>query len=157
MTNLYALDIATKTGWASLIDGNLRSGVFDTSEYDDEGQRGFAWGEWLFGKLVNIDFVYIETAFNTGFGKTDYRLNGMQYIAHMIAWHCHGVERRTVPPTTLKKHTTGSGKASKKQMVEAVVKWGLAPADDNEADALALLDYACHQLNLPPISGVQVA
>ena len=37
---------------------------------------------------------------------------------------------------------TGKGNAGKDEMIAAVVKRGFTPADDNEADALALLHWA---------------
>jgi Holliday junction resolvasome RuvABC endonuclease subunit len=42
---------------------------------------------------------------------------------------------------TIKKHITGKGNASKQAVIKAVeAKW-YRPQDDNEADAIALLDY----------------
>ena len=43
---------------------------------------------------------------------------------------------------TIKKHATGKGNASKDEMVAAMRLLGHEPADDNEADALALLYFA---------------
>ena len=44
---------------------------------------------------------------------------------------------------TLKKFATGSGRASKEAMLEiARDRWGVHIADDNEADALWLMEYA---------------
>jgi Holliday junction resolvasome RuvABC endonuclease subunit len=43
---------------------------------------------------------------------------------------------------TIKRHATGRGNADKKTVIDAVRKLGFAPADDNEADALALLKWA---------------
>lgn len=46
-----------------------------------------------------------------------------------------------MPVGAIKKHATGKGNANKEQMVEAVRALGFHPADDNEADAIALLLY----------------
>jgi Holliday junction resolvasome RuvABC endonuclease subunit len=43
---------------------------------------------------------------------------------------------------TIKRHVTGRGNADKVAMVAAVRARGFKPADDNEADALALLLWA---------------
>ena len=43
---------------------------------------------------------------------------------------------------TIKKHATGKGNAGKADMLNAMRNKGFSPADDNEADALALLDWA---------------
>jgi len=48
-----------------------------------------------------------------------------------------------VPPTSLKKFTTGAGNAGKNEMLLAVYKkWGFEFKDDNEADAFALARLA---------------
>ena len=47
-----------------------------------------------------------------------------------------------VPVGTIKKFASGKGNASKQQMIEAVEdRFGCIVADDNEADAIALLEY----------------
>lgn len=47
-----------------------------------------------------------------------------------------------VPVPTVKKFATGSGNASKDEMVEAMIKkYGITPEDDNEADACHLFHY----------------
>ena len=47
-----------------------------------------------------------------------------------------------MPVGTIKRHVTGKGNADKEAVIEAVRRLGFAPADDNEADALALLHWA---------------
>lgn len=48
-----------------------------------------------------------------------------------------------VPVGTIKKHATGKGNADKDKMIAAArEKLGYVGSDDNEADALWLLDYA---------------
>ena len=46
---------------------------------------------------------------------------------------------------TIKKHATGKGNAGKGDMIAAAILRGHDPEDDNEADALALLDWAIQQ------------
>jgi Holliday junction resolvasome RuvABC endonuclease subunit len=47
-----------------------------------------------------------------------------------------------VPVGTIKRHVTGRGNADKDAVIAAVRALGFDPFDDNEADALALLDWA---------------
>jgi hypothetical protein len=47
-----------------------------------------------------------------------------------------------VPVGTIKRHATGKGNANKGLMIAAMRARGHSPADDNEADALALLYWA---------------
>ena len=53
-----------------------------------------------------------------------------------------GISYVSVPPTVLKMFATGSGSASKDQMIKAAKRIGAAPADDNQADALFLAHTA---------------
>jgi hypothetical protein len=64
-------------------------------------------------------------------------------LAVLTAW-CeeHGIPYQGVPVGTIKKNWTGKGNASKDQMMEEARSRGLNPVDDNEADALAIYDYA---------------
>ena len=65
------------------------------------------------------------------------------FMAHLTAWcEHHQIPYQGVPVGTIKKHATGKGNASKDQMIGAVRLRGHAPADDNEADAIALLHWA---------------
>ena len=43
---------------------------------------------------------------------------------------------------TIKKHITGKGNANKEEVIDAVSSKIRQVEDDNEADALAILDYA---------------
>ena len=47
-----------------------------------------------------------------------------------------------MPVGTIKRHITGRGNADKDAVIAAVRALGFDPADDNEADALALLHWA---------------
>ena len=64
-------------------------------------------------------------------------------LAYLLAW-CE--ERANadqgVPVGTIKRYATGRGNANKAAMIAAMRARGFAPADDNEADALALLLWA---------------
>jgi Holliday junction resolvasome RuvABC endonuclease subunit len=44
-----------------------------------------------------------------------------------------------VPIGTIKRYATGRGNAGKAAMIDAMKARGSAPADDNEADAIAVL------------------
>jgi len=64
------------------------------------------------------------------------------FMASLTAWcEHHEIPYQGVPVGTIKKALTGKGNASKAMMIKAVQKLGSNPADDNEADALALLHF----------------
>ncbi len=65
------------------------------------------------------------------------------FLATLTAWcEHHGIPYQGVPVGTIKKHVTGKGNAGKGEVIAAIRARGHAPADDNEADALALLAWA---------------
>ena len=64
-------------------------------------------------------------------------------LAVLSAW-CEerAIAYQGVPVGTIKRYATGKGNADKAAMIAAMRARGFAPADDNEADALALLLWA---------------
>jgi len=65
------------------------------------------------------------------------------FLATVTSW-CeeHEVPYKGVPVGTIKRYATGRGNADKATMIEAIRARGFLPADDNEADAIALLLWA---------------
>jgi Holliday junction resolvasome RuvABC endonuclease subunit len=65
------------------------------------------------------------------------------FLGHLTAWaEMFKIPYRGVPVGTIKRHVTGRGNADKAAVIAAVRALGFHPVDDNEADALALLDWA---------------
>jgi Holliday junction resolvasome RuvABC endonuclease subunit len=65
------------------------------------------------------------------------------FLAHLSAWaEANKIPYRGIPVATIKRHVTGKGNADKGAVIAAVRALGFDPTDDNEADALALLDWA---------------
>ena len=68
------------------------------------------------------------------------------FLATLTSWCEHQkIPYQGVPVGTIKRHVTGKGNAGKSEMVSAVRARGYPVADDNEADALAVLDWALAQ------------
>jgi hypothetical protein len=64
-------------------------------------------------------------------------------MATLTAWaELRGVPYEGVPVGTIKRHATGKGNADKAAMIAAARARGFSPADDNEADAIAILLWA---------------
>ena len=61
----------------------------------------------------------------------------------------NGIEYRGYSPAEIKKHATGKGNAGKALVIAAAKAKGWAVGDDNEADALWLLDLAAKQYGQP--------
>ena len=61
----------------------------------------------------------------------------------LTSWgELRGVPYQGVPVGTIKRHATGKGNAPKQAMMDAARARGYSPADDNEADAIAILHWA---------------
>lgn len=141
--NILALDPATRCGWAHSCGA---SGTWDLSVKRDEsaGMRLMR----LKAKLnacyeSGVDVVVFEAARNAA-PRMGGALVVQSQIQGVIVLWCEekAVEYRGYSPTEIKKHATGKGNANKDAMIEAAVSKGWNPKDDNEADALWLLDLA---------------
>jgi hypothetical protein len=64
-------------------------------------------------------------------------------MATLTSWaELRGVPYQGTPVGTIKRHATGKGNAPKAAMIAAARARGFSPADDNEADAIAILLWA---------------
>ena len=64
-------------------------------------------------------------------------------LATLTAWaELRGIAYQGVPVGTIKRHATGKGNANKEAMMAAARARGFSPADDNEANAIAILHWA---------------
>jgi hypothetical protein len=108
------------------------------------GMRFLRFRRWLqFMLKLGVNEVYFEqvpTAFAGGIAAQVYG----GFLAELTS-QCEESRITTymgVPIQTIKKHATGKGNAKKGRMIQAARDRGWSPVDDNEADALWLLDYA---------------
>jgi len=147
---ILALDMATKTGWA--ISGSpVVSGVqvFDVKRGESPGMRFLRFHAWLSEVVTlagGVKVIVFEQAHHRG-GAATQACVGM--VTHALSFAAkHNIETMPVHSKTLKKWATGKGNAKKEDMVKAACTFGYSPADDNEADALLLLEYACRELGV---------
>lgn len=146
MINVLALDTGTKTGWAVYCNGMTDSGVqdFALKRGESVGMRFFLFRNWLNRMLYKfpVKLVIYEQAHHRGGAAT---MIGVGMVTR-IQEECelHNVEYTPVHSATLKKFAVGHGKASKADMVrKAKERWPEQNIeDDNQADALWLLEYA---------------
>lgn len=144
---ILALDLGTHTGWAlRQQDGTIASGTqhFTPSRFEGGGMRFLRFKHWLTETKQTaeaVDAVFFEEVRRHAGVDAAHAYGG--FLAHLTAWcEHHGIPYRGVPVATIKKHATGKGNADKDTVIAAMRKRGFLPADDNEADALALLDWA---------------
>lgn len=144
---ILALDLGTSTGWALRApDGLITSGTasFRPGRYDGGGMRYLRFTNWLTeidrlsGPIAAIWFEEVRRHAGTDAAHV---YGGL--MATLTAWaELRGVPYAGVPVGTIKRHATGKGNAPKEAMIAAARARGFSPADDNEADAIALLLWA---------------
>ena len=146
-TTLLALDLGTTCGWAlSTHDSIITSGSesFKPQRFEGGGMRYLRFKRWLTEVKQcsgGIDTVYFEEVRRHVGVDAAHAYGG--FLATLTAWcEHHSIPYQGVPVGTIKKYATGKGNASKEQMIASIRVRGHKPADDNEADALALLHWA---------------
>lgn len=106
--------------------------------------RYLRFGRWISEiqtSVSELQFLYFEEVRRHVSTDAAHVYGG--FLATLTAWcEHHGIPYQGVPVGTIKKHATGKGNASKDEMMAAVRARGHVPADDDEADALALLHWA---------------
>ena len=144
---ILALDLGQRTGWAVRNpDGAIASGTaeFKPGRFEGGGMvflRFRAWLQEVDETAGGVGAVYFEEV-RSHRGVTAAHAYG-GFLAHLTAWsEANKIPYRGVPVGTIKRHVTGKGNADKDAVIAAVRARGFDPADDNEADALALLDWA---------------
>jgi hypothetical protein len=144
---VLALDLGTTTGWALRgQDGGITSGTmtFRPSRFEGGGMRFLRFRGWLVEVAVLSGgvarSVFEEVRAHAG---TDAAHIYGGFLGTLTAW-CeeHEVPYEGVPVGTIKRYATGKGNADKAKMIAAIEARGFRPADDNEADAIALLLWA---------------
>ena len=149
MSKILALDLGTTMGWALARPGQITSGTqtFRPGRFEGGGMRYLRFRRWLDeaqGFVGKIEAVYFEEVRRHLGVDAAHAYGG--FLGQLTAWcEQHGIPYQGVPVTTIKRHATGKGNAKKAAMIAAMEQRGHAPADDNEADALALLHWAISQ------------
>jgi Holliday junction resolvasome RuvABC endonuclease subunit len=144
---LLTLDLGTQTGWALRgRDGVITSGTvsFKPQRFEGGGMRYLRFKRWL-DELALVagepQAVYFEEVRRHAGVDASHVYGGL--LGQLTAWcEQRAIPYQGVPVGTLKKHATGRGNADKAAMIAAMQARGFHPADDNEADALALLVWA---------------
>ena len=139
MTDILALDLATKTGWAH---SNGNSGVQDFAPRrgDSPGMRWIEFKAWLCRvlDLCPTNVIAYEQAHHRG-GAPTHVAHSLISIVETVATE-REIELTNRHTATIKKHALGKGRGDKSEMMAAARQRGWQPQDDNEADALWLLD-----------------
>ncbi len=149
MSGILALDLGKKVGWATNTPGEITSGVEDFSPQWSEsaGMCLLRFKSWLDRITMMAQVTEIHYELVQGHrGSAPARVwDG--FWSHLLSW-CeeYAIPCGGVPVATIKKYATGKGNAPKSAMIATAIAKGWNPQDDNEADALHLLDYVLSNL-----------
>jgi Holliday junction resolvasome RuvABC endonuclease subunit len=158
---VLGLDCATRLGWAYWDGKRRESGVqlFDLKPGDSPGMRWVRFNTWmsewfLSNRLQPNDLiVYEQTLGRFATSQSQVQI-AAGFVTRVQEWaSVQRCEHSAIHVGTLKKFVTGRGNANKELMTATVEqRWtpGRACIDDNEADAIALLEYARTNLVLEP-------
>jgi Holliday junction resolvasome RuvABC endonuclease subunit len=110
---------------------------FKPGRYEGAGMRFLRFAQWL-DSLDAPSTIYFEEVRRHRGVDAAHCYGGL--LATLTAW-CEGrsIPYAGIPVGTIKASATGKGNASKEVVIAAMQAKGFAPADDNEADALAIL------------------
>lgn len=147
---VLALDLGQHTGWAlRQRDGLVMSGTsgFKPGRFEGGGMsmlRFAAWLSELHASAGPLSVVYFEEV-RAHKGTAAAHTYGA-FLGQLSAWcEAHAVAYQGVSVATIKRHATGKGNAGKELVISAMRAKGFDPGDDNEADALAILQWALAQ------------
>jgi hypothetical protein len=145
--SFLALDLGTTTGWAvrtarcRILHGTAE---FRPSRYEGGGMRYLRFGNWLDQTLEitgGVDAVYFEEIRRHAGTDAAHVHGGL--LATLTSWcEAQSIPYSGVPVGTWKRHACGKGNAGKHDVIAAMRERGFEPADDNEADAVAILLWA---------------
>ena len=140
---ILAIDIGTKTGWAIKHDKRKpKYGTLDlakTHHFDGCGMQYIKFKKWLHEQLP-LDLIVFEAvmAHDARAVHAQHKYGGLLATLQTFGDE-YNVPYSGEGVSTIKKYWTGKGSASKEMMIKECRKRGLNPKNDNEADALALL------------------
>jgi Holliday junction resolvasome RuvABC endonuclease subunit len=146
---ILALDLATKTGWAT--NAPEYSGVenFRNSTRDSRGMIYVRFGKWFNEMLESYtpSLIVYEQLHLRGAAATELLTGLLGQMERCIEEYCYNrntkIEHASIHSGTIKKFATGKGNASKEQMMKSYYdRFGKDPEDDNECDARFLLELS---------------
>lgn len=148
MKRILALDLGTNCGYAIFNGRNIKSGTINLkpNRFQSSNQRFKNFQDFLIkiqkeSGTIGLHTVYYEEV-RKHLGTDAYHIYGAFWGQVLTFCANYKLDYQGVPVGTLKKHITGKGNADKEAVIKAVRNLGFNPKDDNEADALAVLDYA---------------
>ncbi len=153
MNKYLALDLGTTTGWAMKEGHRLMSGFdnFSLKRGEGGGMRFLRFKRWLeeLTQDIELDVVFYELVMSHKGADAAHIYGGLQAL--LTAW-CeeHEIPYQGIGVGTVKKFWTGKGNANKEKMIAEANRRGFLVVDDNEADAIAVLECGVAGLERAP-------
>jgi Holliday junction resolvasome RuvABC endonuclease subunit len=153
--NILALDLGTTTGWciSNLNSRGVRQQQSGSESFRPRSAEGAGMRYLKFQRFLDelaksgLDWVAFEEVKQRPKSAAAGHVYG-GFMATLTAWcEANAVPYEPIPSGTIKKHWTGKGNAGKEIMLAVAHRRGYTPADDNEADALALHELMLHRIN----------
>ena len=138
---LLSLDTGRKTGWCVSEEGKILNyglvELYKSGGDHCESAPLFKLQSWLiaFRQSSGIDAVAFEQIGGGTKGAQTKYVNMYRAVIVLFGEHSN-IPVVGIAPATIKKAVTGSGRADKKEMIDAIRERGYLPEDDNVADAI---------------------
>ena len=148
---ILSLDLATNTGWACYANGDITIGSanFALKRGESPGMRFLRCRSWLREMKIllgTIDIIAYEQPHQRGGHPTQV---AMGLVTEVLAFSARiNAETTSVHSMSLKKWATGKGNAKKPAMIAEAKRRGYEVANDDEADAVLMLEYVLDDLNV---------
>ena len=137
--NALGLDLGSKTGYAILQDEKIECGT-KKLRTSTPGSRFCDFYCWMTGLIstINPQIIFFERVYSHNGTEAAHVYGAFMYILISMC-EVRGIRCVGLSVCAIKKHLSGSGRASKSDMIAAARALGYAPVDDNAADAIGVL------------------
>lgn len=139
------LDLGTSMGWCADDGGALTSGTvsFKNDRFEGGGMRYLRFKEWLskFEKTAGTPSAVFFEEVRAHAGTTAAQVYG-GFLGMLTAWcEFRKIAYRGVQVQDIKEAVTGVRSGKKDGVIAAIHALGFHPANDDEADAIALAHW----------------
>lgn len=152
---LLALDLGTQTGWcmSNINPHGKRQQQSGSESFKPRSAEGAGMRYLKFTRFLDelgrggFDWIAFEEVKQRPASVAAGHVYG-GFLATLMTWcEANSVPYEPIPAGTIKKHWTGKGNSGKDLMLKSARERGFKPADDNEADALAIHDLMLLRMN----------
>ncbi len=154
MSRILALDPSKYTGWAVGAPDDdpeeypiYGTRTFEGSRAGKQGPSLYEFGYWFEHMIErhDVEAVAFEKPYPRQDNATVWLISQAALIQYLSV--CNGLPCEGIYVATIRSYFCPKGQKKKKYVTDLCRQRGWAPADDNQADALALWEYYVHKTN----------